>query len=264
MRGFRNLSPTVQLLILSGVVFVVLAFYIPLSKYIKPTIVSLQSATLEFSQDVSSHARQFLRFQDLTEENRILKQKINKLTGQLVQLQEDSLENQRLRKLLSLPQRQTLRTQTALVMGKDSSNWTRTVLLNKGTASGIKKGLPVVLGTNLVGKVIEAASHVSKVILIIDFNSKVPAKIVRSREEGVVFGTYQPWRAGCKMKYIQGEIKPGDQVITSGLGGVYPKGLLIGEVRAVEVDNSKLYKIAEIQPLVELENLEEVMIIITP
>lgn len=260
MRWLKNLKPTVQLLISLGIFLIVLASYIPLSKYIKPAITSLLSSPLKLCEGVSYQAKQFARFEDLVEENKRLKDRINKLNGQLVQWQETLRENQRLRSLLSLPQRNTLRAQAALVIGKDSSNWTKTIMINRGSRDGVKCGMPVVLGAALAGKVIEAHPFVSKVALLVDFNSKTPAKIQSSREEGVVFGTFETGRNICKIKYIQ-EVTIGDKVISSGLGGVYPKGLLIGEVIAVGEEKDKLYKVAEIHPAIDFAGLEEVMVI---
>ena len=88
----------------------------------------------------------------------------------------------------------------------------------------------------------------------------MPAKILRTREQGIVFGTFAKGRNICKMKYIQ-DVQMGDKIISSGLGEIYPKGLLIGEVVAVEEEKNSLYKIAEIQPAVKFASLEEVMVI---
>ena len=260
LEWFRNFKAPFQVLIFSGLIFILFLFYISLSKFIKPTITSLLVPPLKLCEDISANARYFLRFQDLAEENKRLKTKINELTTQLVELQEASLENERLRGLLSLPQRKSLRSCAALLIGKDSSNWTKTVMINKGALNGIKKEMPVVLGANLLGKVTEVYPFASKAALIVDFNSKVPAKVMRSREEGIVFGTHQARRSVCKMKYIQ-DVEIGDKIISSGLGKIYPKGLLIGEVVAVQDEKNHLYKIAEINPAVNFSSIEEVMVI---
>ena len=261
LKWFKDLkTPIVQIFVLSGLIIVGIAFYIPLSKYIRPTVISLLSPPLKLCQGISSNARQFARFEDLLEKNKRLKSRIDKLTAQLGQIQEAWRENQRLRGLLSLPQRKSFQIQTALLIGKDSSNWTKTVLINKGTSSGIKKGQPCVLGASLVGKVIETAPNVAKVSLIVDFNCKIPVKILRTREEGIVFGTLEAGHNVCKMKYIQ-KAKIGDEVISSGLGRVYPRGLLIGKVVKVEEEKNKLYKLAEVQPAIDFSSLEEVMVI---
>jgi rod shape-determining protein MreC len=238
-----------------------LILYLFLAQYIKPTISSLLFPPLKFCQDLTVHARQFLLFQDLLEENKRLKAKVDNLSAQLAQLQEAALENQRLRKLLALSSKGTFQTQVALLISKDSSNWTKTIVINKGTLQGVKKGAAVVQGASLVGKVIEAGPFVSKVALIIDFNSKIPALIQRTREEGLVFGAMEKGVGVCKIKYIQ-DANIGDKVISSGLANIYPKGLLIGKLVAIEKGKDELYKIARIQPAVNFAKLEEVMVII--
>jgi rod shape-determining protein MreC len=262
LKWFKDLKPVTKVLVLCGAVLVALPFYISLSRYIKSALVLLLSPPLTLSEGVSSNARQFLRYQNLLAENKQLNTEIGKLTAQLVELEDVRLENQRLRTLLSLPQSKALHTETALLIGKDSSNWTKTIMVNKGTSNGIREGMAVVSAAGLVGKITEASARASKAALIIDFNSKIPAKVLRSREEGVVFGTLQAGRGICKMKYIQGDVTPGDKIISSGLGGIYPRGLLIGEVIAVEEEENKLYRIAEIEPAVNLSTLEEVMVVI--
>lgn len=260
LKWFRNLNAPIQILVLSGLILVILIFYIPVSKYIKPTIASLLLPPLKLAEDLSSSARQFLKFQDLTQQNKILKSKLDKLTAQLVSLEDLQLENQRLRNLLSLPERKLFKMQAALIISKDSSNWTKTVMVNKGTRSAVKVGMPVVLGENLVGRVIETYPFASKVALIFDFNSKIPAQILRTREEGVVFGTFAAGRNLSKIKYLH-QVQIGDKVISSGLGNICPKGLLIGEVIKVEAGENNLYKVAQIEPAVDFASLEEVMII---
>lgn len=261
-KWFKKLKPPIQLFVLATLVFVILALYIPLSKYIKFIITPLLSPPLKLCQGVSSNAQQLLKFQNIDEENKRLKKEMGQLNAQLLQLQEAQLENQRLRNLLSLPEKKPLQTCTALLIGKDSSNWTRVVMINKGITSGIKEGMPVVLGAGLVGRVIETTANVSKVALIIDFNSKVPALIQRTREGGIVFGALKGSKNICRMKYIQGEVELGDTIISSGLAKIYPKGILIGKVTAVQEEKAKLYKIAEIQPAVNFSSLEEVTVIL--
>ncbi|MBN2097648.1 MAG: rod shape-determining protein MreC [Candidatus Omnitrophica bacterium] len=202
-----------------------------------------------------------MRFQDLTEENARLQNEINQLKAQTAQLQEASLENQRLRNLLSLPQGTQFKSISALVVAKDSSNLTRTIVISQGSLNGVKPGMSVIFGAGLVGRVIETFPGSSKVALLTDFNSKIPAKIQRTREEGVVLGTLKPGQNICQIKYIH-DAQIGDKVISSGLGGRCPKGLLIGEIIAVTDDESGLYKIAQIRSEVDFSTLEEAMIIL--
>jgi len=260
LKWFKSLNPTLQFFILLGLILFLVVFYIPLSKYLKPTITSVLSPSLRISKDISAGAREFLSFQDLIEENKQLKTKLDNVSAQLIQLEEADQENQRLHELLSLPREAPYKRSAALVIGKDSSNWTKTLIINQGASSGIEKDMPVALGINLVGKVVETSASTSKVVLLIDFNSKIPAKIKRTREEGIVVGGFSAGRTICRIKYIQ-EAEIGDKVISSGLGGVYPKGLLIGKITEVREEKHKLYKTAEVEPAVDFSRLEEVMVI---
>ncbi len=242
-------------------VFLLVVCCIFLSRYIRPALTTPLSPSFKLCEGFSANARYLLNFQDLTSENKKLKGQIDSLTGELIRLEEAARENERLRSLLSFPQEASYKTRAALLIGKDSSNWTKTVLLNKGASSGIKEGLVVTSGPNLVGRIIEAAPFASRASLLIDFNSKIPAKIRHSREEGIVFGDFYRGKSISKMKYLQ-EVEIGDEVISSGLGGVYPKGLLIGKVIRVEEEKNRLYKVAEIRPAVDFSRLEEVTVII--
>jgi rod shape-determining protein MreC len=260
LKWFRRLAVPIQLLVLSGLLLVILISYISLSKHLKPGIISLLIPPLKLTEEATSYAKQFFKFQDLAQENKRLQGQIDKMTAQLAGLEDLRLENLRLRNLLSLPERKRFQTQTALVISKDSSNWTKTIMVNKGAKDAVRIAMPVVIGDNLVGRVIETYPSASQVALISDLNSKIPAQILRTREQGIVFGTFAAGRNQCKIKYVQ-EAEIGDQVISSGLGQLCPKGLLIGEVTEVESGENNLYQVAQIKPAVDLAGLEEVMII---
>lgn len=261
LKWFRSLAPTIQILISLVLIFFLVIIYVPVSKYIKATITFVLSPSLGLISDVSASAKEFLSFQNITEENKQLNKKIIQLNEQLLRLEEAALENERLRELLALPQKKSYKTTTALVIGKDSSNWTKTVLINQGSSAGIEKGMTVTQGANLAGKVSEVSKSTSKVMLLIDFNSKIPAKIKRTREEGIVFGDFAVKGSLCRIKYIH-QVAIGDQVISSGLGGVYPKGLLIGKISEINQEKHKLYKVAEIEPAIDFSKLEEVVVIL--
>lgn len=261
LKWFRSLSPTRQVCSSLALILLLVTIYIPVSKYVKATITFILSPSLRLTSGLSASAKEFLSFEDIAEDNRRLNKKIGQLNEQLVQLQEAALENERLRKLLALPQKKSYKTMTALVIGKDSSNWTKTVLINRGSSAGIEKGMPVIQGANLAGKVSEVSNSTSKIILLIDFNSKIPAKIKRTREEGIVFGDFAAGRSLCRIKYIHQAVV-GDEVISSGLGGVYPKGLLIGKISEIKEEKHRLYKVAKIETIIDFSRLEEVVVIL--
>ncbi|MFH1244895.1 MAG: rod shape-determining protein MreC [Candidatus Omnitrophota bacterium] len=262
MRGrwFKNLRLNVQLLVSVVIIVIIAVFSFVFTQHISTVILPLISAPLQFCEDISVTARNFLTFEELSLENKKLKKKIADLDEQLIQMQETSRENIRLRRLLFLQQKIPISTQAALIIGKDCSDWTKTILINKGASSGITKGMPVIFGAGLVGKVSESSANVSRVELIVDANVKIPAKILRTKEEGIIFGNSNLHGNICNIKYIH-DIKIGDTIVSSGLGKIYPQGFLIGTVTAVDKTKNNLYKIAVVKPEVNFSALEEVMVI---
>ncbi len=189
-----------------------------------------------------------------------LKRKILILERDLVELREASLENKRLLGLLALKTATQRQSVAAIVIGRDPNNWASVVFIDKGKNNGIVKDMAVVSSQGLVGRVREVGKTLSKVLLINDVNSKVAGLIQRSREQGLLIGTPE---GRCKLIYLslEADVKPGDAVITSGSGSIYPKGMLIGEVVAIAKEKGRLYKYAIVKPYVELSKLEEVLCI---
>jgi len=133
--------------------------------------------------------------------------------------------------------------------------------VNKGANSGIKKGMAVVSTDGLIGRTVEVNSNTSKVLLLTDFRSAVDALIQRTRDRGVIKGKNTNT---FEMKYIplNADIKVNDRVISSGLGGVFPKGFLIGTVSRIKKKKQSLFQEAEVVPDRDLSEIEEVFIII--
>ena len=152
-------------------------------------------------------------------------------------------------------------TVVARVIARDSSNWVSAVVIDKGKKDKIQADMPVITESGLVGKVSEVGVSTSKIILISDPNLNIPSLIQRSREEGIISGTIL---GACKMRYISldSDVKIGDKVITSGLGNVFPKGVLIGELSEIKDDPSGLMKLCLVDPSVNLLKIEEVLVII--
>jgi len=194
----------------------------------------------------------------LVKENILLKEKIKELDAQISELKEIEKENQRLRSLLDFKKRREFSVISAQVIARDASIWSDTAIIDKGRKSGITPNMAVVTEDGLVGRITEVGSTVSRVLLVTDPESRVGAILQDSRELGIVEGTL---RSILKMRYlnIDADVKEGDAVLTSGFGGNFPKGILIGKVIKVEMDKSKLYKYAYIKPAVNLGKLEEIL-----
>ncbi|MBI5418302.1 rod shape-determining protein MreC [Candidatus Poribacteria bacterium] len=174
------------------------------------------------------------------------------------------LENKRLRKILQFKENYyEYELLPAEIIGKDPTNWFNTILINRGSYDGVKEKMPVITPHGLVGKVIEVTKYVSRVQLILDMNSAVGAMVQRNRSIGILRGFS---REVCELDYLSRtlDIREGDIVVTSGLGGVFPKGLPIGKVSKIEKKNYGLMQRVIVVPLINFYNIEEIMIVKNP
>ena len=149
----------------------------------------------------------------------------------------------------------------AEVIGKDPSSWFKTIIIDKGSTDGVGRGDPVVVPEGIAGQIMEVAENYSKVLLIIDRNSAVDSLVQRTRARGVIKG--ESIRQ-CTLEYVlqKNEVKAGDTIVSSGLDGVYPKGLRVGEVSEVNTGSSGIFKEVIVNPYVDFEKLEEVLVIV--
>lgn len=193
-------------------------------------------------------------------ENIKLKNEISALRQKINAAEEALLENQRLKSLLSFRLNSPLSLLTAKVIARDPDNWSSVVIIDKGRRDGIRPSMAVIAGGGLVGKVVEAGSSTSKIMLLSDPNLSVSAMLQRSREEGLVSGTLGKLLI---MRYLSADIdiKVSDVVVTSGLSQIYPKGIIIGRVAEVGTQFLGTSHFAMVKPEINLSSLEEVMVI---
>lgn len=197
----------------------------------------------------------------VAQENERLKRQLEAAAAHAHRQRETELENERLRDLLGFKQSLAQPAVAARIIAKDPSSWFNTVIIDKGAADGLTKGLPAVTAHGIAGQLVEVSTHQSKLMLIIDRSSAVDALVQRSRVRGVVKGTSQE---ECTLDYVMPEddIREGDRIISSGFDGVYPKGIPIGTVSAVLGQGKDFFKEMRIAPSVDFNKLEEVLIIL--
>ncbi len=195
------------------------------------------------------------------EENIRLKKEIERLM----------LENSRSRELLSTYKRlqellnfrgDTQKTVLAAqVIGRDPTGWFRSIIIDKGSNSGIKENMPVFNAKGVVGQIVSVSYNYSKVLLMIDQNSAVDCIIERSRDSGIVKGVSSKV---CTLDYVlkTSDVQVGDLVITSGLDRIFPKGNSVGVVTEVEDTPGELFKNVKLKPSVDFSKLEEVLILL--
>lgn len=198
-------------------------------------------------------------FKDLRNENKILRESIDNLRKELSGFHEFRLENKRLKELLGFREPKQNKFIPAMVIARDPSGLRDTIIIDKGKKHNVQKDMVVISGSGLVGRVRECGWTIARVLLITDRDSAVSAIVQRTRDEGAVVGN---GRSNLIMKYLELDcgVKEGDRVITSGFGGVFEKGILIGEAISVARDENGLYLKAVVKPEVDMMRLEEVLV----
>jgi rod shape-determining protein MreC len=212
----------------------------------------------------------------ITEENRRLLAEVTSLRMEMRALKDSEKQNYELRKLLDLKKKSKKQLLAADVVAfGDSLGWWRTITINKGTEDGVKPGMAVLSLAGLVGKTMEGVGRKSaQVLLLPEGTSKVSCRIARSGALGILRGMGISSGGSANLELITGvepyqleyvdkeaEIMEGDEVYTSGLGGVFPDSLLIGYVKVWTLDQSGLYKRAEVEPACDFSSLQHVLIV---
>lgn len=194
------------------------------------------------------------------QDNLALLDENRRLLNSIASLQEAQQENLRLRKLLDFQETNQLNTVIARVVAKDVSTEFRAIRLNRGHASGIRKNMAVVSNQGIVGRVLRTTRNTADVVTILDLLSAVDAIVERSRARGIVEGMTDDT---CQLKFAlrTDDIQPGDVLISSGLGGIFPKGIPVGSVLNVNRKPFGITQDVEVKPSVDFAKLEEVLVV---
>jgi rod shape-determining protein MreC len=232
----------------------------------------VQTALLGLSNGIGNLFGGFQEVNALRAQVKDLEAQLNKLTVDAVRIRELEIENSQLREQLQYKQANPDYTlvggailednnpDLARVTGQDPTNLVSYIIVDQGREEGVTEGMPAVTPRGLVGRVSEVGAHWSRVLLITDLSSSVNAVIQSSRATGVVQGQIGGMLI---MKFLpQGEeVKVNDLVLTSGIGGSFPKRLVIGQVVAVQKRDTDLFQEAIVKPSVDFNQLEYVLII---
>jgi rod shape-determining protein MreC len=204
--------------------------------------------------------QRYLFLYGLSAENKGLRETNARLARKVFEYREAYLENIRLRKLLAFKEKLSYTTVAAGITRRDTAGIMKTLMIDRGESDGIRKGQPVLVETGLVGRVIETTWHAARVLVVTDENSNVDALIQRTRVNGILQGTGM---GACNLKYIvkTEPVQKGDIVLTSGLGGVFPKELILGVVRAVGNNKTSMFQNIEVISFADFQKMEEILVI---
>lgn len=189
-----------------------------------------------------------------------LKAENEQLRSRNAELEETNQSTQRLQGLLDLKNTYNLQSTGARVISGSTDSFNNTIVIDKGTSSGLAVGMPVVDSGGVIGQIIECGPTTSTVRLITDEKSGVAAMVQSSRAQGMLMGSASR-QITLNLINTNQKVAVGDTVVTSGLGGVFPKGLPLGKVTSVEAAPGSLYYTIVIEPFGNVSTNEEVMVI---
>jgi rod shape-determining protein MreC len=268
----RALSGTTRLILLLLALLLSVIFLLPkqtrsvlqtVGQPISAVVFLPIEALTTLEQSVIGLWQEYVALRHVREENRQLRRDLDVLQRQNSDLRESAVAAQRLGSLLEFKEQFVPHTVAARVMGRDSTNWYSSVILNKGDRDGIRPEMGVMTSAGIVGRVVKTGPFSSIVLLVTDPHNAITGIIQRSRDEGIVEGTSQG-RARIKYLPLLANIRVGDIVVTSGLTGGFPRGIVIGTVLTMQKEEGELFQSAEIAPQADLSKLEEVLIITVP
>ena len=219
----------------------------------------------KIGEGIGGYSMYFRTVRDLREENRALRAELERVRNDVYDAELINRENEYLREYLAMKSEHSdFKFSAASVIGRESTSYRTVYTLSKGSLHGIEVNMPVVTEAGLIGYVTEVGPTWCRTMTVTEISSSVGAYTERTDALGIVEGDYSLRFDGeCALRYIDGDsdVAVGDKVLTSGVGSIYPRGLLIGTVTSVTADPVSRTIYATVRPSADLDNLTKVMII---
>jgi rod shape-determining protein MreC len=220
----------------------------------------LQVAAHSMTSWIQEMQESYLTVAGYKAENERLRKRIVELEMERNRFFEAQATNQQLRQLLDFRSQLPSGSITASIIANSATAWFQSCSIDKGSIDGVRKGMSVVTPLGVVGRVVDVAARSSKVLLLTDANSGIDVMVQRTRARGIVSGSLEN---GTVLKYVKRteDIQVGDRLITSGLDGVFLKGLMVGTVSKVRKQNLGLFQTIEVMPAVSPARVEIVLVV---
>lgn len=231
-----------------------------IGKVISAATSPLQTGITYTMEEIRTIWASYIYLISVNKENEFLKTDIARVKEENNQLKEALLLNERLNGLLAFKQDIRTTSVAANVVGIESAGWIRTVTINRGTSDGIRRDMAVITPSGIVGRIIDVQPATSKALLVTDPRCAIDVIVQRNRIKGIAEGKGTD-RLALKYVRYEDDIQVGDILVSSGLGGIFPKGMVVGEVVRVEKGDDNFFMTIEVKPGADLRRLEEVLII---
>ncbi len=220
-----------------------------------------QSLLTQARTSISDLLDRYFFLTEVSRENDRLLKEVDRLTRRNSDLLEIIEQQGRIKKLQKANKNGKLKSLMGLVIGRDSTQWSKMIFIDKGTDDGIRGNVAVVTDAGIVGHIVHSTATTSKVLLITDSRSAVDSLFQNTRVPGVSTGT---GNGLCEIKFvpIDAELEVGDRVVSSGLGGVFPKGWMIGTVVNTVKRKQELFQDVVVAPSVDFSRLEDVLVLL--
>lgn len=239
----------------------------PLNKLVGYVIVPFQNGVSRIGTWLSVRMDELGELRIVLQENQELKEKIDELTAQNTQLQQDKYELNNLRELYKLDEEYSGYEKVgARIIARDSGNWFHSFIIDKGSDDGLAMDMNVIAGGGLVGRIVEIGPNWSKVTAVINDNSNVSGMVLASSDFLMVRGSLELMADGVigfeQLTDSAGKVQVGDKVVTSSISDKYLPSILIGYITEINQDSNNITKSGKITPAVDFEHLEEVLVIL--
>lgn len=258
----RTLPTVVLAIVVIGLIVLALGGYLtPLSRAVLDPLISAQTWIATRYQAVQNYIAAPQDMARLRQQNTELEAEVSRLESEIIRLNQQLSETRVLEALVDFARVQPEnRYLAAAIIGRDPSPFLQYLIINRGSDDGLRRGMPVVTEKGLVGRISRVTAGAASIQLITDTASAINVLLEPGRAQALLNGLVTG-EVSLEMIPQSAEIKPGDLVLTSGLGGNYPANILIGQVTGVRSRDYDLFQSASVQPVVDFSQLEIVLVI---